>query len=137
MQQLMTTNVYSVRGRVLIAGTCLDSVWPEAFHKLSENMDNVYGLCLEEGHLNMAVTKIAAILGTGQVTELVFASVDRSPHCVQLHYIRHEIERTMPEHIPMSSYVVDRGEIVHVPVDAVELSKSLSALSRLDGMHDG
>ncbi len=129
--RLMETNIYSVRGRVLVAGACLPRVWPEAFGRLAENADQVYSLCLETTHINMAVTKLLAILGTGQVESLVFASVDRSPHCTQLHYIRHEMERTMPQHAPIEHCVVSAGEIVAVPEEAIELSKSLAALARL------
>ena len=128
---LMETNVYSLRGRVLIAGACLPQVWPEAFEALAAESDQVYSLCLESTHLNMAVTKLTAVLGTGRVTELRFASVDRSPHCTQLHYIRHEIERVLPEHVPMESFVCSDEGPVRVTEEAVELSKSLAKLSRL------
>lgn len=130
-KRLMTENVYSPFGHILIAGSCLKTVEPEAFAHLSEKKDGVYDLCLEETHINMAVTKIAAILGTGRVTHLTFASVDRSPHCTQMHYIVHEIERTMKEHIPMDHYVVSNGQIIRVSEEAIELSKSLGKLSQM------
>ena len=56
--------------------------------------------------------------------------VDRSPHCTQMHYIRHEIERLLPEHVPVEDVVVSGGEIVRVPEAAIELSKTLAALAR-------
>ena len=133
LQSLMETNVYSVRGRVLVAGACLPQVWPEAFERLASNADQVYSLCLEATHINMAVTKLSAIFGTGQLEKLVFASVDRSPHCTQMHYIMHEIERTLPKHVPVERYVVSEGEIVRVPDRAIELSKSLAELTRIIG----
>ncbi len=131
LKPLLETNVYSLRGRVLIAGACLPEVWPEAFAALAAEADQVYSLCLEASHLNMAVTKLTAVLGTGQVTSLRFATVDRSPHCTQMHYIRHEIERTLPEHVSVESYVVSDGKIVAVPEGAVELSKSLARLAQI------
>ena len=126
---LMETNVYSVRGRVLVAGSCLPEVAPEAFGKLASEADQVYSLCLEATHINMAVTKLSAIFGTGRMTKLVLASVDRSPHCTQLHYIKHEIERTLPKHVPVEDCVVSEGRIVSVPDAAIELSKSLARLA--------
>lgn len=126
---LMETNVYSVKGRVLVVGSCLPEVAPEAFGRLASEADQVYSLCLEATHINMAVTKLSAIFGTGQMARLVLASVDRSPHCTQLHYIRHEIERTLPKHVPMVDYVVSEGRIVPVPDAAIELSKSLAKLA--------
>ena len=128
---LLETNVYSLRGRVLIVGACLPQVWPEAYARLAAEADQVYSLCLESTHVNMAVTKLTAVLGTGLVERLSFASVDRSPHCTQLHYIRHEIERVLPAHIPMESFVCTEEGPVPVSERAVELSKSLAALSRM------
>lgn len=126
---LMTTNIYSCRGNIVITGTCLPTVSPKGFSAVAEGADQIYTLCLEDTHINMAITKIAAILGTGQVTGIRFVSVDRSPHCTQLHYIRHEIERTMPEHAPMEDWVVVQDRPVRVTEEAIELSKSLAALS--------
>lgn len=130
---LMETNVYAVKGRVLVAGACLPQVWPEAFEQLASKADQVYSLCLEATHINMAVTKLSAIFGTGRLEKLAFASVDRSPHCTQMHYIMHEIERTLPKHVPVESCVVSEGEIVRVPERAIELSKNLAELARIVG----
>ena len=127
--RLMEANVYSVKGRVLVAGACLPEVWPEAFERLAAGADQVYSLCLESTHINMAVTKLSAVFGTGQLERLTFASVDRSPHCTQLHYIKHEIERLLPEHVPVEDCVVSEGRNVPVPDAAIELSKSLARLA--------
>ena len=128
---LMETNVYAVKGRVLVVGSCLAQVYPEAVQTLASQADQVYSLCLETTHINMAVTKLSAVFGTGQLEKLVFASVDRSPHCTQMHYITHEIERTLKEHVPVESVVVVGGEIVAVPAAAIELSKSLGKLAKM------
>lgn len=77
----------------------------------------------------MAVTKLSAIFGTGQLEKLILASVDRSPHCTQLHYIKHEVERTLPKHVPVEDYVVSESRVVPVPDAAIELSKSLAKLA--------
>ncbi len=131
IQQLMETNVYAIKGEVLIVGACFPQVYPEAFAKLAAGADQVYTLCLEITHINMAITKLSAVFGTGQLENLVFASVDRSPHCTQMHYIMHEIERTMKEHIPVEHYVVTAEEIIAVPEAAIDLSKSLGKLSKM------
>lgn len=130
-QSLMETNVYSVKGKVLIVGACLPEVFPAAFSELSSGADQVYSLCLETTHINMAVTKLSAVFGTGQLEKLTFASVDRSPHCTQMHYIMHEIERTLKKHVPVENYVVAEGEIIHVPERAIDLSKSLGKLAKM------
>lgn len=130
-RDLMTTNVYAVSGRVLIAGSCLEQVYPEAFAELAAEADQVYTLCLETTHVNMAITKLSAVFGTGQVERMVIATVDRSPHCTQMHWIRHEIERTLPGPAPIESVVVTEGAIVPVPERAIELSKTLAHLAEI------
>ena len=131
LQQLMETNVYAVKGRVLIAGACFPQVCPEAFAELSAGVDQIYSLCLETTHINMAAAKLSAVFGTGQLKGLIFASVDRSPHCTQMHYIMHEIERTLKEHVPVEHYVVSDGELIAVSEAAIDLSKSLGRLSKM------
>ena len=131
MKELMSSNIYDAAGAVLIAGSCLESTHPQAFAQISAGADRVYTLCLEQTHINMAITKIAAMLGTGQIQRLVFASVDRSPHCVQLHYIKHELQRTMEIRIPVESYVAVGDSCVKVSEAAVEASKSLARLAEV------
>lgn len=123
------------KGKMLVVGACLPQVFPEAVEKLASDADQVYSLCLETTHINMAVTKLSAVFGTGQLEKLVFASVDRSPHCTQMHYIMHEIERTLKEHVPVESFVVVDGEIVAVPDEAIDLSKSLGKLAAMVQNH--
>ena len=128
---LMETNIYSFKGKVLITGSCLPHVYPEAFAKLSADADQVYSLCLETTHINLAVTKLSAVFAAGQLEKVVFATVDRSPHCTQMHYIMHEVERTVKDHIPVGHYVVSDGEIVEVPESAIALSKNLGKLATM------
>ena len=128
---LMETNVYAVKGSVLVVGACFPSAFPEAYRFLALRYDQVYTLCLETTHINMAITKLSAVFGTGQLERLTFASVDRSPHCTQMHYIKHEIERTLKEHVPVESYVVVDNELIPVPDAAIELSKSLGKLAKM------
>lgn len=128
---LMETNVYAVKGKVLVVGSCLPQVFPEAVENLSTDTDQVYSLCLETTHINMAITKLSAVFGTGQLEKLVFASVDRSPHCTQMHYIIHEIERTLKNHVPVENYVVVDGEIIAVSEQAIDLSKSPGKLTKM------
>ena len=128
---LMETNVYEIKGHVLVAGSCLEDVRKEEFREIAAAADQVYTLCLENTHVNMAITKLAAVFGTGQLESLTFASVDRSPHCTQMHYITHEIERTCREHVPVKHLVVSEGKITEVPQEAIDLSKSLAKLSEM------
>ena len=130
MAVFLETNVYSFRGTVLIYGVCLPEVSPAGYQALAAQAEGAYALCLERDHLNMAITKLTAILGTGQVERILFATVDRSPHCTQMHYMTHEIERILPQHIPMESYVVTDDTPVRISPETVELSKSLARLEQ-------
>lgn len=130
IKSLMESNIYSLRGRVLVVGACLPEVWPEQFAALAAEADQVYSLCLENSHINMAVTKLSAALGTGQIESLRFATVDRSPHCTQVHFIPHEIERALPDHAPMESFVCTAEGTVFVSPAAVERAKTLAQLAR-------
>ena len=48
-----------------------------------------------------------------------------------MHYIKHEIERTLKEHVPVESYVVVDGKLIPVPDAAIVLSKSLGKLTKM------
>lgn len=79
MKELMKTNVYDVGESVLIVGSCLPDMEPEGFAQLCASSGHVFELCLEQTHINMAITKISAMLYTGKIRTLRFATVDRSP----------------------------------------------------------
>ena len=128
MKPLLTTNIYEPAGRVLVCGTCLADVEPDGFAQLEKDADHVYSLCLEESHINTAITKLGAMLSTGRVTKLTFASVDRSPHCTQMHFIDHELRRMMPISIEMPHFVVYRGQVYPVSEAAIEQSKTLRTM---------
>ena len=129
MKAIMNSNIYEPEGVVLIVGSCLPQMQPKGYEQLAAKADAVYTLCLEETHINMAVTKIAAALSTGKISKLIFASVDRSPHCTQMHYIKHEILRMMPLNLPIEDYVVVEEQPILVSDEVIELSKTLSKLA--------
>ena len=64
---------------------------------------------------------------------ILFATVDRSPHCTQMHYMTHEIERILPEHIPMESWGVIGDQLIRISPETIERSKSLALLERQGG----
>ena len=130
MSAFLETNVYSFRGTVLICGACLPEVSPEGFRQLSARADGCYTLCLERGPLQLAGTTLPALLGTGLVTRLRGATAGGPPHCVQMHFMRHEVERILPEHIPMESWVVADDVPVRISPETVERAKSRARLER-------
>lgn len=128
MEQLLTTNIYEPAGTVLICGTCLKRMQPSAFGELEAQADFVYSLCLEESHINMAVTKIGAMLSTGRIQKLIYATVDRSPHCTQLHYIDHEVRRMMNVEAEVRHFVACEDSLHPISAAAIERSKTLRLL---------
>ena len=131
MKSLLTTNIYEPAGTVLVCGTCLAAMEPGAFARLEARADHVYSLCLEESHINMAITKLGAMLSTGRITKLIFATVDRSPHCTQLHYMDHELRRMMEVKAQMEHYVAFEGTLYPISAQTIEQSKTLRTLEAL------
>lgn len=133
MKELLKSNIYDVEEKIAIVGSCLKNMQPEAFEKVENITNNIYDLCLEESHINMAITKIAGMIRTNIIKEIIFATVDRSPHCVQMHYIRNELEKMMDlSNVKIINYVAEKGELVEINSDTIKLSKSLSKLSKMN-----
>ena len=132
MKDLMKTNVYDVGDSLIIVGSCLKRMQPKAFEQLSKLGDNIYDLCLEEVHINMAVSKICGMIARTKINKIIFATVDKSPHCVQMHYIENEIRKIMKlDNLSVEHYVAVNDELIKVENETIKLSKSLSKLQNL------
>ena len=91
----------------------------------------MYELCLEKDHLNMVITKIIGMLSRVNVKKITFATVDKSPHCIQVHYIEKEIEKAMDlSNIEIVHYVCVNNELVKISKDTISRSKSLAKLEK-------
>ena len=131
MKEVMTTNIYDISETIIIVGTCLKSVQPDGYKKLEGISPNIYNLCLENTHVNMAITKIGGMIRTGKVHNIIFATVDESPHCIQMHYIQDELgEMINLENINIKNYVVVNDELIEVSPELILLSKKLSELKK-------
>lgn len=129
MKDLLKSNIYDVDETIVIVGSCLKNMQPEGFEKIKKMSQNIYELCLEETHINMAITKIGGMIRTGKVENIIFATVDKSPHCIQMHYIRNELEKMMNlENICITNYVVVDNELIEVNAELISLSKNLKEL---------
>ena len=132
MKELMKTNIYDVNDTIIIVGTCLKDMQPKGFEKLKRITEHVYEICLEETHINMAITKIAGMLRTNKIQRIIFASVDKSPHCIQLHYIQDELWKMMNlENVKIENYVVVNNALEEIQHDIISLSKNLSELKKI------
>ena len=75
MKVLMKSNIYDADDTIIIVGSCLKSMQREGFKKLEQISNNIYELCLEETHINMAITKIGGMIRTKKVKRVIFATV--------------------------------------------------------------
>jgi len=133
MKSLMKTNIYDVDNTIIIVGSCLKNMQPEGFKKLEEISSNIYELCLEETHINMAITKIGWMFRTNKIKRVIFASVDKSPHCIQLHYIQDELQKMMDlSDVEIKNYVVVDNEYISISPRIISLSKNLKELSDIN-----
>ena len=93
--------------------------------------ENIYELCLEKTHINMAVTKIGGMLRTGKINKIIFATVDKSPHCIQMHYIQDELRKMMNiDHIDIKNHVIVDNKLEEISADIISMSKSLLSLKQ-------
>ena len=128
----MKSNIYDIESCIVIVGSCLKNMQPVGYNKLKTICNNIYEVCLEETHINMAITKVGSMLRTNKIEKVIFASVDKSPHCVQLHYIQDELRKMMDiKDIDIENYVVVDNELIKVDPKVISLSKNLKRLSEL------
>ena len=131
MKEVMKTNIYDVEDTIIIVGSCLKNMQPEGYEKLKKISDNIYELCLEETHVNMAITKIGGMIRTGKVHNIIFATIDKSPHCIQVHYIQDELRKMMTiDNVNFKNYVVVDNELIEIRPEIISLSKNLSELNK-------
>lgn len=129
MKDLLKTNCFDIQETMIIVGSCLKSMQPKAYEELEQISSNIYDVCLEKEHLNMVVTKIIGMIARGKIQNLIFATVDKSPHCVQLHYIIKELENAIDiSNIKIINYVAVNDTLIEIPLEVISLSKNLSKL---------
>jgi len=129
MKDLMKTNCYDVNETMIIVGSCLERSEPKAYDELKKISNNIYDVCLESVHLNMVITKIIGMLCRVNIKKLIFASVDKSPHCIQLHYIENEVRKAMKlNNVEIIHYVAVDNNLIKITGDTIKKSKSLSLM---------
>ena len=132
MKDLLKTNCFDTQETMIIVGSCLESMQPEAFKELKKISNNIYDVCLEKEHLNMVVTKLIGMVARKSIKKLIFATIDKSPHCVQLHYVIKELENAMDlSNIEIINYVAVNNKLVEIPIEVISISKNLSKLKEI------
>ena len=130
-KELLKSNVYEAEKTLVIVGSCLENMQPEAYKQLESMSDNIFEVCLEQTHINMILSKIIGMLCRVKVEKVIFATVDKSPHCVQMHYIEGEIRKSMNiDHISMVHYVAVDNKLIEISNETIKKSKILSELEQ-------
>ena len=117
--------------KLLIIGRCVEVEHPR-YLELSVFSD--YGkvsACLEEEHMNMVGFKLAGVIARGRYEEVAVLTVDGSPHCTQLHYMVEEVCKLVGNPPRRKHYVIEGGELIEVPAEAVKVSRYLSRVAKL------
>lgn len=130
MKELLSTNCFDTEESIVILGSCLRDKenLKEEIPKISPY---VYTVCLEETHFNMVVTKVLDILAREKTKRIAIITVDKSPHCTQLHYLTKEIENILGRNrATIQNYVVENDKLVEIPLEIIGLSKNLAKLKR-------
>ncbi|MBQ4557850.1 MAG: hypothetical protein IJA61_00535 [Clostridia bacterium] len=130
MKDLMKSNIYDCSDKIIIVGSCLNVMQPKAFEELKNMNYPIFELCLEQTHINMAITKLLGMIRAKKISKVVFASVDKSPHCIQLHYLQDEITKLGFE-IEFINYVAVDNKLIKINKETITLSKNLSKLNDL------
>lgn len=80
----------------------------------------------------MLITKIGGMIRTKKIKRIIFASVDKSPHCIQLHYIQDELSKMMDlTNIEIENYVIVDNELISISPRTISLSKNLKELENI------
>ena len=129
VRDLMKTNCYDVGKTMVIVGSCLERMQKEAYKEVEKMSDDIFELCLEVNHINMAITKIIGMISRVKVNKIIFATVDKSPHCIQMHYIENEIAKAMDiSSIEIIHYVAVNDKLIEISKNTISKSKTLSEL---------
>ena len=122
MKELLKSNIYDVSETIIVVGSCLKNMQSKGYEELKKISNNIYELCLEETHINMAITKLLGMIRARKISKVIFASVDKSPHCIQLHYLQEEITKLGFE-IEFVNYVSVDNKLIKINKETITLSK--------------
>ena len=130
VKELMKTNIYDCTEEIVVVGSCLKYMQPTAYKILEDMNLPIFELCLEETHINMAITKILGMIRAKKIKKIIFASVDKSPHCIQLHYIQDEIVK-LGFSLDVVNYIADDNGLIEISKETISISKNLNKLQEI------
>lgn len=132
MNDLMKTNCYDINDTMIIVGSCMKRMQPKAYEELNKISNNIYEVCLESTHINMVITKIIGMLSRVKMNKVIYASVDKSPHCIQLHYIDNEVRKALNlSNTEIIHFIGVDNKLIRIKEEIISLSKNLYRLSNM------
>lgn len=129
MKDLMKSNIYEGAKEIIVVGSCLEAMQPGAYKALEDMRLPIFEVCLEQTHINMVITKILGMIRAKGITRIIFATVDKSPHCIQLHYIQDELSK-LGFDIHYTNYIAVDNRLYEISQETIALSKNLIELSK-------
>ncbi len=126
------SRLFRGKDKLLIIGRCVEVEHPWVLDEFPSNEYGILSVCLEAEHVNMAGFKLAGILARGNYKEVAVVTVDGSLHCTQLHWMVEEVFKIINrEGINRRHYVIYRGKLREVSIDAVRTSRYLYKVDRM------
>ncbi len=134
VRDFLTTNVgdweIMKTKKLLLYGTCIAEKHPNILGEYSEGRAAL-SVCLERDHMNMIAFKLATMVKSAELEEIIVLTVDGSPHCVQLHQTVSEVNRLFDDPPFTRHFVLEHGKIYEVDAKTVKASRFLSKISKL------
>lgn len=131
MKDLLKSNIYESSEKIIIVGSCLKNMQPKAYKELEKYNLPIFDVCLEQTHINMVITKLLGMIRASKIKEIIFATVDKSPHCTQLHYVQDEITK-LGIGVNFKNYVAIDNILVLIDKETISLSKNLSKIANIN-----
>jgi len=117
---------------LLIYSKCLPTECPEVFEGAVKGR-TALGVCMSEEHLDKVGFKIATIIAYARPSSITVLTMDGSPHCTQLHAVAEQAKRVTQADVRVRHLVVEKGALIEVSSQAVDLSRHLSKIEELLG----
>ncbi len=128
MQLNVSSRILRGRPRILVVGRCVELEKPWALERF--NGYAMAAVCPEAYHVNMIGFKLLGLIARLKPEEVAVLTTDGSMHCVQLHYMLEELEKTVGG-FRRRHFVAVEGEVVEVPPEAVKASRYLAKVKKL------
>ncbi len=127
------SKLFRDKKKLLIIGRCVETEHPRILNEFMKNSEyGVLSVCLEAEHVNMVGFKLAGILIRGDYEEVSVLTVDGSMHCTQLHWMVEEVFKIINKNnIKRKHYVIYRGKLYEVSLEAVKTSRYLYKVNKL------